>query len=166
MVTILTAILGKIIYDEIKDQKAARKAKAEQRRSQELYSSSNAQIMSYQRISHELNPEQITYDEPPTPTRTSATFSPTSATFPQTNAPWSPTSSMGSFESPIEGRFEMDAHGPPPAYDKELPMIPPLRVNVRGSQVPWSPDDVRARVEELGVEERRSQERDKVFELE
>lgn len=167
MVLILTAILGKIIYEEIKDQKEIKKARAEQRKSQQLSSPSAEQIMTYQRVSHELNPEQETYIEPPTPTRKSATFSPTSAKFRYATKATSPTTSSGSFdESPTEGVFEMDACCPPPAYDKELPLIPPLRVNVRGSQVPWSPDDVRARVEELGVEERRAQESEKVFELE
>lgn len=68
--------------------------------------------------------------------------------------------------SPIEGVMEMYASIPPPAYNKELPLIPPLRVDVRGSQVPWSPDDVRAHIAELGVEERRAQESEKVYELE
>ncbi|KAF8850703.1 hypothetical protein BDZ45DRAFT_751419 [Acephala macrosclerotiorum] len=167
MVLILTALLGKIIYEEIKDQREIKKAKAEQRKSQQLSSPSTEQMMSYQRVSRELNPEQRNYIEPPIPTRKSATFSPTTTKFPHATTATSPTTSSSSFdESPIEGVFEMDACCRPPAYDKELPLIPPLRVNVRGSQVPWSPDDVRARFEELGVEERRAQESEKVFELE
>jgi len=67
------------------------------------------------------------------------------------STPSTPTSSYRG--SPVEGMHEMDLAPPPYQEDVPAPLRLPLRSQARRSEVPWSPDDVRAPVEEVDNDE-------------
>ncbi|KAE8445052.1 hypothetical protein EG329_013766 [Mollisiaceae sp. DMI_Dod_QoI] len=117
MALLLAATLGKLIYDDVKERREAKK---------------NGTSTSKRSKSTKLSKGSIS---PPSYQINNTDPSP----------PSTPTSSYS--ESPIEGAYEMDMAPPPYQADVPAPLRLPSRSQARRSEVPWSPDDVRAPVE-------------------